>query len=148
MEKSTVMEKSMEKSIDTTQIVRPLARPLSRRIYLAVGFVCVGLGVLGIPLPLLPTTPFLLLAAYCFARGSDRWYRWLMSHPVLSPYILAFREKRGLTRHQKWRIAGLVTLTLLVTGAFSPYWQGRALAVFIWSTSMIGLYFTKSSLRE
>jgi hypothetical protein len=137
----------MEKPTETIRLARPLIRPFSRKIYLSVGFVCVGLGVLGIPLPLLPTTPFLLLAAYCFARGSDRWYRWLMTHPVLSPYILAFRERRGLTRPQKWRIAGLVTLTLLVTGAFSPYWQGRVLAVFIWSTSMIGLYFTRPSPR-
>jgi uncharacterized membrane protein YbaN (DUF454 family) len=120
-------------------------RPLFRRIHLAGGFVCVGLGVLGIPLPLLPTTPFLLLAAYCFARSSQRWHAWLMTHRVLSPYILAFRDKRGLTRGQKWRIAGAVTVTLFVTGAFSPYWQGRGLALFIWSTSLLFLYFSKSA---
>ena len=68
------------------------------KAYIAAGFVCVVLGIAGIPLPLLPTTPFLLLAAFCFARGSERWHQWLMTHPTLSPYILAFQGKRGLTR--------------------------------------------------
>lgn len=80
------------------------------KLYLTAGFVSVALGIAGIPLPLLPTTPFLLLAAFCFARGSDHWHQWLLTHPKLSPYILAFREKRGLTRAQKWRIAGLLTV--------------------------------------
>jgi uncharacterized membrane protein YbaN (DUF454 family) len=114
------------------------------RVYIAAGFVCVALGVIGIPLPLLPTTPFLLLAAYFFARGSERWHRWLMTHPALSPYILAFRDKRGLTRGQKWRIAGLVTLTLIITGAFAPFY-GKALAAFIWVTSLLFLYFTPTA---
>lgn len=121
------------------------------KVYIASGFVCVALGVAGIPLPLLPTTPFLLLAAFCFARGSERWHRWLMTHPTLSPYILAFRDKRGLTRAQKWRIAGLVTLTLLVTGAFAPFWQARVLAAIIWTTTMLFLYFNspvRSDTRE
>lgn len=120
---------------------------IRRRIYTACGFVCVGLGVIGIPTPLLPTTPFLLLAAYFFARSSDRWHDWLVSHPVLGPYIDAFRRKTGLTPAQKWRIAGVATMTLLVTGAFSPYWQGRALAAFIWSTGMIFLYFSRTAPR-
>lgn len=64
-----------------------------------------------------------------------------MTHPTLSPYILAFKDKKGLTRDQKWRIAGLVTLTLLVTGAFAPMY-GKLLAVFIWSTTMLYLYFS------
>jgi hypothetical protein len=111
-------------------------------IYISAGFVCVALGVAGIPTPLLPTTPFLLLAAFCFTRGSERWHRWLMTHPTLSPYILAFRDKRGLTRGQKLRIAAAVTLTLLVTGAFAPFWYAKALAALIWVTTMIFLYST------
>ncbi len=113
------------------------------RAYIAAGFVSVALGIAGIPLPLLPTTPFLLLAAFCFARGSERWHRWLMTHPTLSPYILAFRDKSGLTRAQKWRIAGLVSLTLMVSGAFAPVY-GKALAVVIWVTTLLFLYFSSA----
>ena len=118
--------------------------PVKSRIYIAAGFVCVTLGVIGIPMPLLPTTPFLLLAAYFFARGSERWHRWLMTNPTLSPYILTFREKRGLTRSQKWRIAGLVTFTLIISGAFAPLY-GKALAAFIWVTSLLFLYLTPTA---
>lgn len=116
------------------------------KLYLTAGFVSVALGIAGIPLPLLPTTPFLLLAAFCFARGSDRWHQWLLTHPKLSPYILAFREKRGLTRAQKWRIAGLLTITLLVTGAFSPFWLGKLLALVFWLGWMIFLFTRPSAL--
>ncbi|MEP7273007.1 MAG: YbaN family protein [Acidobacteriota bacterium] len=118
---------------------------LKSRVYLAVGFTMVGLGVVGIPTPILPTTPFLLLAAYCFARSSPRWHEWLVSHRILGPYIAAFREKKGLTIGQKRRIAVAITFTLLVTALFTPLWPIRALAVFIWTTSLIGLYFVRSA---
>ena len=121
---------------------------ITSKIYIGLGFFFVGLGVVGIPTPLLPTTPFLLLAAFFFARGSQRWHHWLMTHRVLSPYIIAFRDNRGLTAGQKWRIALAATVTLAVTGAFSPYWQGGALALFIWTTGMIFLYFSKSAPAE
>ncbi|MFM8393247.1 MAG: DUF454 family protein [Acidobacteriota bacterium] len=116
-----------------------------RRLYIVLGFIAVGLGLLGIPTPLLPTTPFLLLAAFFFARSSQRWHDWLVGHRILGPYIDAFRRKQGLTRAQKFRIAVVTTMTLLVTGAFSPFWQGRALAVFIWSTGMIALYLSRTA---
>ncbi|HKE03369.1 MAG TPA: YbaN family protein [Blastocatellia bacterium] len=83
-------------------------------------------------------------STYFFARGSERWHRWLMSHPTLSVYILAFRDKRGLTRAQKWRVAGLVSLTLIVTGVFAPFY-GKELAAFIWVTSLLFLYFTPTA---
>ena len=91
------------------------------RAYIAAGFVCVGLGVAGIPLPVLPTTPFLLAAVYFFTRGSRRWHDWLVNHRVLGMYITAFRERRGLTPGQKVRIAGVVTLTLLLTALLSTF---------------------------
>lgn len=116
-----------------------------QKLYLTAGFVSVGLGVAGIPLPLLPTTPFLLLAAFCFARGSERWHNWLMNHRILSPYIHAFRKRTGLTREQKWRIAATVTVTLLITAVLTPVWMGRALAAFIWVTSILFVYFSPSA---
>jgi uncharacterized membrane protein YbaN (DUF454 family) len=118
------------------------------RIYLTTGFIAVGLGIIGIPTPILPTTPFLLVAAYCFARGSRRWHQWLMTHRMLSPYIIAFHGKSGLTRKQKWRIATVVTVTLVVTAVLSPVWIGKALAAFIWSTSMLFLYFSPAAQEQ
>ena len=64
-------------------------------VYLVLGIINVALGTAGIFLPLLPTTPFLLLAAFLFARSSGRWHSWLLTHPQLSPYIHAFRRKSG-----------------------------------------------------
>jgi Uncharacterized protein conserved in bacteria len=67
-----------------------------KTLYVILGCLSLGLGVLGIFLPLLPTTPFLLLAAALFARSSQRLHSWLLSHPVLGEYIRAFLEDRSI----------------------------------------------------
>jgi uncharacterized membrane protein YbaN (DUF454 family) len=100
------------------------------RLYLVAGWVSVVLGIIGIPTPLLPTTPFLLLAAFCFARGSQRWHDWLVNHRVLGAYITAFRDQRGLTVKQKWRIAISIMATLVITFWFAPRIEGR-IGVFV-----------------
>ena len=122
--------------------------PWKSRLYIAGGFLSIGVGVIGIWTPLLPTTEFLLLAAFCFGRGSERWHAWLMTHPTFSPYILAFREKRGLTREQKWRIAGLVSLSLGFTAAFIPSWIGKAIAIAIWISLLAYLYFSATAAPQ
>jgi uncharacterized membrane protein YbaN (DUF454 family) len=68
-----------------------------------------------------------------------------VNHRVLGLYIAAFREKRGLTRGQKLRIAIVITLTLLITAIFAPVLAGKLLAGFIWITSMVALYFFRSA---
>ena len=76
-----------------------------RALLIGCGTLCVVLGVIGIFLPLMPTTVFLLLAAACYARSSERFHRKLVDHPWLGSYI---RQRSGMTVRQK-----IVTLTLL-----------------------------------
>lgn len=76
-------------------------RYLPRWLLVAVGVVSVGLGTLGIFIPLLPTTPLLLLAAACFVRSSDRLHHWLLNHRVYGPAIRAYREHKALPASSK-----------------------------------------------
>jgi hypothetical protein len=113
---------------------------IKARIYLACGWVSVALGIIGIPTPLLPTTPFLLLAAFCFARGSQRWHNWLIHHRVLGAYIAAFRDQRGLTVKQKWRIAISILVTLTLAAWFAPLLIGRIGVLLIGAGWLTWLY--------
>jgi uncharacterized membrane protein YbaN (DUF454 family) len=76
-------------------------RYLPRWLLVGVGVVSVGLGTLGIFVPLLPTTPFLLLAAACFVRSSDRLHNWLLNHRIYGPVIRGYREHKALPASSK-----------------------------------------------
>lgn len=65
-------------------------------LWAALGLLCVGLAVIGIVLPLLPTVPFLLLAAFFFARSSSRLHHWLVSHPTFGPLIYDWQSSRAI----------------------------------------------------
>lgn len=79
------------------------------RILLVIaGTICVGLGIVGIFVPVLPTTPFLLLAAACYARSSQRFYGWLLNNKWFGSYIRNYLERKGITLRAK-----IITLTLL-----------------------------------
>ena len=94
-----------------------------KAVLVTVGSLSVGLGVLGIFLPLLPTTVFLLLAAACYARSSDRFYLWLVNHRWLGAYIRNHYEGRGMRRRDK-----IVTLVALWIGiGATAIWSVEAL---------------------
>jgi len=86
-----------------------------RWFLIASGLFFVGLGGLGVVLPGLPTTPFLLLAAGCFAKSSPRLYRWLTQNRLLGPMILHWQETRSIPR--KARLTAFVMMAIV--GAFS-----------------------------
>ncbi len=82
-------------------------------VYVTLGSTALALGILGIFLPLLPTTPFLLLAAWCYCNGSDRLYGWLMTHPLFGLYIRNYRLKRAITLGSKITALSLMFAAIL-----------------------------------
>jgi len=99
--------------------------------YNAGGAVCVGLGFLGLFLPLLPTTPFLLLAAFLFSKGSPRLHRWLIEHRTFGPVIRDWQQHRVIPlRVKKLAVATIILLMspTLVFGNF-PTWLKALSAV-------------------
>lgn len=84
-----------------------------RVVLVACGLVAVGLGTLGVFLPLLPTTPFVLVAAWCFARSSKRFHRWLERHPRFGPLLANWREHGAIAR----RVKVIALLTLVASSA-------------------------------
>ena len=79
-----------------------------KAVLVAAGSVSLALAVLGVFLPLLPTTPFLLLASACYVRSSERLHGWLMGNRMLGPYIRNFKERRGIPLRGR-----IVTVVLL-----------------------------------
>ena len=114
---------------------------MRRGLWLLGGVSALFMGLLGIALPLLPTVPFLLLAAFCFARSSARLHQWLIHHPRLGPPIRDWQERGAIGRRAK------ILASLSMAGAFSlSLWLGLkawilivqavvliGVAIFIWS---------------
>ncbi|NHM73891.1 DUF454 domain-containing protein [Staphylococcus sp. 11007852] len=86
-------------------------------ILLMVGITCTILGFVGVVVPLLPTTPFLLLAAICFAKSSERFKNWLIHTRVYREYVESFKNERGYTMIKKFKL--LISLYIVI--AFSIY---------------------------
>ena len=75
--------------------------PLARACLKLAGLLCIFLGILGIPLPGLPTTPFFILAAYCFSRSSETWYKKVIQHPKFGPPVKDYLDGKGIPRRIK-----------------------------------------------
>jgi hypothetical protein len=89
--------------------------PLSairRALLIIAGLASVVAGAIGIVVPLLPTTPFLLLAAVCFVRSSDRLYRWLTTNRVFGSYLRNYQEHRAMPAGMKWCAISVLWLTI------------------------------------
>lgn len=86
-----------------------------RYCLIGLGWLSIVLGVIGIFLPILPTTPFILLAAWCFARSSQHFHSWLLNHRRLGPIVHAWQSGEGLPRKVRNRVLLLLWVSLIST---------------------------------
>ncbi|MBN1429683.1 MAG: YbaN family protein [Anaerolineae bacterium] len=118
---------------------------LTRNLLIICGTLCVIIGVIGMFLPILPTTPLLLLAAVCYARGSDRFYHWLTTNRWCGAYIKNYREGRGIQLKQKVFTIVLLWLTIGYTAWFVvSLWWVRIILLGIAASVTFHLVRTKT----
>lgn len=105
------------------------------KIFLIIsGIISLILGIVGILLPLLPTTPFLLLSAFCFARSSEKLHDWLMRHPSFGPAIINWRENGSISKRNKAYSMAVILITILVSVFFKV-----TLAVLLIQMAALGI---------
>jgi uncharacterized membrane protein YbaN (DUF454 family) len=103
-----------------------------RALWIIAGSISLGLGIIGIVLPVLPTTPFLLLSAYCYDRGSERLHEWLMNNRVFGEYIRNYSEGRGIPMRAK--VTAIVSLWVMIGVSayfFMPWIEVRLILLII-----------------
>lgn len=116
----------------TLKKIKKVKHVLLRRILIACGLISVALGVIGLFLPVMPTTPFLLLAAFCFARSSEKLYDWLLENRVFGRYIKGYLEKRSIPAAVK--IYALTVLWLAIGASivfFVTFLPARVIIIVI-----------------
>lgn len=132
---------SVKERIDYSHEVRKHDSRAMRLLFVVLGFSCVGVGIAGVILPVLPATPFFLLAAACFARASERFYNWLLNNRSVGPAIREWRRYRSIRYRTKLFAIALMASTLAISIIFfiaDPYLKaglailGVLLAIWMW----------------
>lgn len=98
--------------------IKTINNRLFRGILIILGSFFLGLGIIGIIVPLLPTTPFLLLAAACYARSSKKFYNWLINNKWFGPYITNYLEGKGIPIKIKIYAISIIWITILFSVFF------------------------------
>ena len=111
---------------------------IRRLFFLAIAWVSFGLGTIGVFVPLMPTTCFMLLAVWAASKGSPRFALWIREHPRFGPTVVAWEGERAIPRHAKYLAAGMLALSMLVLAlTVSLLWLKLAL---IGGLSLLGLW--------
>lgn len=95
-----------------------IQNPVLRLLLVTAGVICVGLGVIGIFLPLLPTTPFLLLGAACFIRSSRKMYDWLLTNRLFGRHLKSYMIGKGISIKVKIGTISFLWITILISALF------------------------------
>lgn len=122
-------------------------KPLYRYIFIALGTIFLGIGLLGIFLPLLPTTPFLLLTSFFYTRGSTRINNWFRSTKFYHDYVKGFK-KGELTKKQKIKILLTCYICIGISAYFAPYTYIRIGLGCIAIIQLISMFIIKTKVES
>ncbi|MEI0491075.1 YbaN family protein [Brachyspira intermedia] len=119
-----------------------------RILFICLGFIFVGIGAVGIVVPILPTTPFLLLASFFFAKGSKRFHDWFMSTKLYKKYLESFVKSRAMTLKAKLTILLPVSAMLIVTFIFVNNLHARIALVILFIAKYVYFFTQIRTIKE
>lgn len=122
---------------------------LKKALYIVLGCMALGLGAVGAVLPLLPAFPFLLLAAFCFARSSEKLHNWFIGTKLYQDNLADFVAGRGMTKKTKVRI--MITVTLLMSVGFIMMHAvpvGRIVLACVWVFHILYFIFGIKTIQK
>lgn len=102
-----------------------------RLLWLFAGLIFLAIGAVGVVLPLLPTTPFLLLAAFCFTRSSPRLHKWLHEHPTFGPMVNNWNQYGSIDRRSKRIAIVVIVLTPIIAVLLGAPWWALAAQIIV-----------------
>ncbi len=117
--------------VDYSHEARAIRNPVLRFTYIGLGWLSVVAGMIGVVVPGWPTTVWIILATFFFARSSPRFYNWVMNHRLFGPLIRDWRDGKGMTARAKTTAAPTIVGTILVSVALIPVWWLRGLLLAI-----------------
>lgn len=100
-------------------------------LFLVLGTLSLGIGMIGVLIPVLPTTPFLLMASFCYLRSSKRMYNWMLNHKVFGSYIYCYMKHRGISQKAKNGTLIFLWSTLLLSMMLIPGWQIKIILAIV-----------------
>lgn len=122
---------------------------VKKLFYLVLGFIGLVLGFIGALVPLLPAFPFLLLAAFCFAKSSERLHNWFINTKLYKNNLESYVKKKGMSKKTKIKI--MVMITILMSIGFimmHRIWIGQLILFFVWLFHIYYFVFRIKTLNE
>tara|TARA_Y100000590_G_scaffold62422_1_gene66751 strand:+ start:6090 stop:6506 length:417 start_codon:yes stop_codon:yes gene_type:complete len=124
---------------ESVHLAKETKNPLKKILWISLGLFFVGLGAIGVVVPGLPTTPFLILAAACFIRSSQKLYDWLIQNKTFGPYLKDYREGKGIPK--KAKILAVCMIILFVSYSVFFAIENIALKVTVGILGLTGLLY-------
>ena len=131
--------KTLSDPKEDIHVANETSNPLAKLMWVSLGSLFVGLGAIGVIVPGLPTTPFLILAAACYIRSSQRLYDWLISNKRFGPYLKDYREGKGIPRKAKRLAVAMIVVFVSFSVVFGI--EDLTLKIAVGLLGLIGLLY-------